>query len=323
MRNIVLELHQLFNEQRRFSFPFKEFKKEIPKNGIYIIFENGEKYNAFDRIVRVGTHTGNNQLLSRLNQHFVKENKNRSIFRKNIGRCFLNKEKPSYLLLWELDITSRVDKEKNINLLDLAFEKELEKKITEYVQSNLSFCVLPFDTKEERLFWESKIASTLAKVGEIKPSGNWLGNHSTKDKIKRSGLWQVNELYNEGLTEVEFDKLKSMFLEKIKLFEYGTEGSSTTVFKLADNTVMEKGKSGGILEEDEDPSKDWEKSFDTWEVWWQNFTDTNKEFWIRYHPIFIHDFIKAFIKNAVDKYNSTGSDVSRHTTKWNRLLVLN
>ncbi len=88
MKNIVLELHQLFNGQRRFSFPFKEFKKEIPKNGIYIIFENGEKYNGFDRIVRVGTHTGNSQLRSRLNQHFVKENKNRSIFKKILDVVF-------------------------------------------------------------------------------------------------------------------------------------------------------------------------------------------------------------------------------------------
>jgi len=76
MRNIVLELHQLFNRQKRFTFPFEQIKKEIPKNGIYIIFENGEKYKDFDRIVRVGTHTGINQLRPRLNQHFVKENKN-------------------------------------------------------------------------------------------------------------------------------------------------------------------------------------------------------------------------------------------------------
>ena len=90
MRNITQELHQVFNRQRRFTFPFKQFLKEIPENGIYIIFEKGEKYGNLDRIVRVGTHTGNNQLRSRLNQHFLKENKNRSIFRKNIGRCFLN-----------------------------------------------------------------------------------------------------------------------------------------------------------------------------------------------------------------------------------------
>jgi hypothetical protein len=215
MRNIVLELHQILNEQKRYSFPFEHFKNEIPKNGIYIIFENGEKYKNLDRIVRVGTHTGNNQLHSRLNQHFIKENKNRSIFRKNIGRCFLNKESNPYLSLWELDITSRVEKEKNLKLLDLDFEKKIEKRISNYVQTNLSFCVFQIDTKDDRLFWESKIVSTLAKATDIKSSENWLGNQTTKDKIKVSGLWQVNELYNDSLTELEFDQLKN----KIKRYK--------------------------------------------------------------------------------------------------------
>lgn len=209
MRNIVLELHQIFNEQKRYYFPFENSINEIPKNGIYIIFENGEKYKNLDRIVRVGTHTGNDQLRSRLNQHFIKENKNRSIFRKNIGRCFLNKEMNPYLNFWELDITSRAEKEKNLKLLDLDFEKGMEKIISNYVQTNLSFCVFQIETKDDRLFWESRIVSTLAKATGIKSSENWLGNQSTKDKIKLSGLWQVNELFNDSLTELEFDQLKN------------------------------------------------------------------------------------------------------------------
>ena len=210
MRNIVLELHKLFNEQKRYSFPFEQFIMQIPQNGIYIIFENGEKYDALDRIVRIGTHTGVNQLRSRLNQHFIKENKNRSIFRKNIGRCILNKENNPYLNLWELDITSKAEKEKNLKLLDLVFEKQIEKRISNYVQTNHSFCVFRVDTKEERLFWESKIVSTLAKSNELKPSANWMGNNSPKEKIRASGLWQVNQLYNASLTEQEFEQLKGI-----------------------------------------------------------------------------------------------------------------
>jgi hypothetical protein len=205
---LTYRLHKLFDEQNRFSFPFKDKESKIPRNGIYVIFEKGETFNDIDRIVRVGTHTGENQLCSRLNQHFVKENKNRSIFRKNIGRCFLNRDKSKYLNLWELDITSKADKVKNLKLLDLNFEKQLETRISDYIQNNLSFCVFQVDTKEKRLFWESKIVSTLAKSNELKPSKNWLGNFSTKDKIKQSGLWQVNELYNEELTETEFEQLK-------------------------------------------------------------------------------------------------------------------
>ncbi len=207
---MIKELHKLFNELDRYSFPFKDKEKDIPKNGIYIIFEKGELFDNFDRIVRVGTHTGEKQLRSRLNQHFVKENKNRSIFRKNIGRCFLNKDQSPYLTLWELDITSKAEKEKNLKLLDLDFEKKIEKRISDYIQNNLSFCVFQVDTKVQRLFWESKIVSTLAKSNELKPSKNWLGNYSTKDKIKASGLWQVNELYNEALTAKELETLIQM-----------------------------------------------------------------------------------------------------------------
>jgi len=206
--NIVFELHELFNRQKRYFFPFNQVIKSIPQNGIYIIFEQGEKYKGFDRIVRVGTHTGNNQLRSRLNQHFVNENKNRSIFRKNIGRSLLNKSESKYSIFWELDTTSRMDKAKNLKLLDLTFEKELEKKISNYIQTNLSFCAFTVETKEERLFWESRIVSTLALASDIKPSTNWLGNYSPKSKIKSSGLWQVNELYKEKLSESEFEKLK-------------------------------------------------------------------------------------------------------------------
>lgn len=218
MKNITLELHKLFNQQKRYSFPFKQLIKEIPQNGIYIIFENGEKYKKHDRIVRVGTHTGNNQLHSRLKQHFVNENKNRSIFRKNIGRCFLNKEINPYLNLWELDRTSRKDKEKNLKLLDIAFEKQVEKRISNYIQTNLSFCTFQIVTKEERLFWESKIVSTLAIATDIKPSNIWLGNQSTKDKIKESGLWQVNELYKDKLTIIELEQLKNIVTQTHKNF---------------------------------------------------------------------------------------------------------
>jgi len=213
MENIALELCILLNQQRRFSFPFEEHKSIIPRNGIYVIFENGEKFNELDRIVRVGTHTGTNQLFSRLKQHFIKENKNRSIFRKNIGRCLLNKSNSPYLPLWELDITSREEKERNLRLLDLEFENKIEKQITNYIQANLSFCVFEVGAKDERLFWESKIVSTLAKTETFKPSNTWLGNHSTKDKIKACGLWQVNELYNDSLTERELKQLKSIIFK--------------------------------------------------------------------------------------------------------------
>lgn len=210
MKSLVSELHSLFNQKEKFTFPFD--KSKLPKNGIYIIFEKGEYFEKMNRIVRVGTHTGENQLRSRLIQHFVKENKNRSIFRKNIGRCILNIENESYLDSWELDITPKKGREDKLKKINNELEKILENRISKYIQNNLSFCVFEVNTKEDRLFWESKIISTLsnaAQSGKIKPSENWLGNKSPKDKIRASGLWQVNELYKESLTNTEFDKLST------------------------------------------------------------------------------------------------------------------
>lgn len=212
MQSIVLEIHKLFNSQKRYYFPFKEFKQEIPNNGIYIIFEHGEKYLEFDRIVRIGTHTGNNQLYSRLNQHYIKENKNRSIFRKNIGRCILNKANNPYLSIWELDTTSAEEKKMNSYLVDVEFEKQIERQISTYIQEILSFCVLRINNKEQRLFWESKIASTLAQSKELIPSSDWFGNYSPKEKIRASGLWQVNGLDGECITDIELEELKRILI---------------------------------------------------------------------------------------------------------------
>jgi len=89
------KIHRLFNGMERFNFPFDETK--IPLNGIYVLFEKGEKGHGMNRIVRIGTHTGKNQLRSRLMQHFINENKDRSIFRKNIGRALLSKARDIFL----------------------------------------------------------------------------------------------------------------------------------------------------------------------------------------------------------------------------------
>ena len=204
---MVAEIHELFNEIPRHSFPLSKDAK-VPRNGIYVLFEAGETFGSYSRIVRVGTHTGANQLPSRLKQHFVNENKNRSIFRKNIGRALLNEESHPYISLWELDVTSRADREKNLPLLDLEFEKSMERRITAFICENFSFCTFEVNTKEERLKWESRIVSTLAQAPGITPSDDWLGHHSPKDRIRASGLWQVNELYNEQLSREEFEDLR-------------------------------------------------------------------------------------------------------------------
>ena len=202
------KIHQLFNGLKKYTFPFNE--KEIPENGIYILFERGESAHETERIVRIGTHTGVNQLRSRLFQHFLNENKDRSIFRKNIGRALLNKNKDAFLKQWELDLTTKEAKEKHSDSIDFQKQKGIEKKVTEYIQNNFSFVVFPITNKDERLEIESKIISTVSSCDECKPSKNWLGLSSPKEKIRKSGLWLVNELWKTPLDNTDLAKLKKL-----------------------------------------------------------------------------------------------------------------
>ncbi len=200
------ELHTLFNTLPRIRFPFDE--KQIPKNGIYILFEKGQIGHDTDRIVRVGTHTGENQLPSRLIQHFVNENKDRSIFRKNIGRALLNKNKDSFLEKWELDLTTKKAKEEFSPFIDFEKQKAIEKQVTQYIQENFDFVILPIDEKQKRLELESKLISTISLCKKCAPNPGWLGLFSPKEKIRKSGLWLVNELYKNPLSKRELEELK-------------------------------------------------------------------------------------------------------------------
>lgn len=200
-------LHILFNGLPRYKFPFDS--NTIPENGIYILFETGEKSHGVDRIVRIGTHTGEGQLRSRLWQHFENENKDRSIFRRNIGRALLNKDNDPFIEQWEIDLTTKEAKEKYSGKIDQKKLSDVEKMVTKYMQQNFSFVVFSVPEKDRRLSLESKIISTVSACDECKPSANWLGRYSPKEKIRESGLWLVNELYKEPFDEEEFLEFKS------------------------------------------------------------------------------------------------------------------
>jgi hypothetical protein len=206
---ICKELHHLFNQLKRHRFSFDEV--ELPKNGIYVLFEKGELAHEGDRIVRVGTHTGNNQLRSRLQQHFINENKDRSIFRKNVGRALLNKNNDDYLKIWEIDMTTRKAKEKFGHLINLSYQCQIEKEVSMIIQNHFSFAVMEVNNKDNRLLYEAKLISEISNCEVCQPSLDWLGNYSTKEKIRDSGLWQVNELHKNGLTAAEFTDIQQIF----------------------------------------------------------------------------------------------------------------
>lgn len=205
MSDICRKLHLLAHQKPVLSFPFD--RKIIPANGIYVLFEADEHSHGGLRIVRIGTHTGDNQLHSRLTQHFLMENKDRSIFRKNIGRALLNKGNDPFLEQWEIDLTTKKAKQKYAATINAARQREVEFQVTNFIQSNFSFVVFPIDDGAGRLEIESKMISTVSLCEECGPSAHWLGLHSPKAKIRDSGMWVINELYKTPLTEADLDKL--------------------------------------------------------------------------------------------------------------------
>jgi hypothetical protein len=199
-------LHKWANSLPTFRLPFDG--NRIPLNGIYFLFEKGEVAHGTNRIVRVGTHTGAKQLRSRLQQHFLVENKDRSIFRKNIGRALLNRDHDPFLPTWELDRTSRKAKDKHIGI-DLDRQRAIEHSVSDYIREHFSFVVVRVDEKLERLSLESKLISTVSLCDACGPSSQWLGLSSPKTKIRESGLWLVNELYKKPLSGSDLQWLRN------------------------------------------------------------------------------------------------------------------
>ncbi len=166
--------------------------------------------------MRVGTHTGANQLPSRLGQHFILENKDRSIFRKNIGRALLHRDHDLFFEQWELDLTTRAARTHHAGTVDLDKQCLMEKRVTKYMQASFTFIVLCVEEKEERLELESKLIATVSLCADCSPSPNWLGKHSPKQQIREGGLWNVNELYKTPLSVADLIRVEGLVHQELQ-----------------------------------------------------------------------------------------------------------
>lgn len=216
-------LHDLLDDLPLVKHPFDIEK--LPNNGVYFFYEKGESYGHNSkkkpRIIRVGTHREGN-FKSRMKDHFLfNESKmnfdktkspphNRSIFRTNLGRAILNKEKNDYLKIWNIDFTTRKNREKFSHLRDVKFEREIETQVTKLLQNNFSFKYLIVEGQEKRMGSkgiESRLIGTLSQCDACTSSKEWLGNHSPVSKIRDSGLWLYQHLADPPISESDKTKL--------------------------------------------------------------------------------------------------------------------
>ncbi|MGD9534629.1 MAG: hypothetical protein AB7V56_12795 [Candidatus Nitrosocosmicus sp.] len=167
--------------------------------------------------MRIGTHRENN-FQSRISEHFIlnesKMNFNnespkpsdRSIFRKNIGRALLNKQKDDYLTMWNIDYTTSDNKKRFSHLRNISREKEIEIQITDIIRNNFWFRSVPLEGQEQRmgkLGIESRLIGTVTRCEICKPSQKWLGAFSPVSKINSGKLWLYQHLDSPGLTDTD------------------------------------------------------------------------------------------------------------------------
>jgi hypothetical protein len=195
-----------------------------PNRGVYFFFEEGETRASSSelRVTRVGTHalkTGSSSTLwSRLRQHqgFKQGsmagggNHRGSVFRKHVGSAIINKEGISYSYpRWEYDSSASKDVTNS--------EYEMEKRVSKVIGS------MPFlwvnvdddaDPESKRGMIERNSIALLSNYGSKEsldpPSKNWLGRYSVSEKIRDSGLWNVNHV------DEKYDSVLSLLEEQVK-----------------------------------------------------------------------------------------------------------
>jgi len=185
------------------------------------------------RIVRIGTHKDGN-FRSRIKEQYLLDeswmnfDKNkpkpsdRSIFRKNIGRVLLSKDRDSYLQIWNnIDFMLRENRELWGNKRNIEKERKIEEEITRILRERFSFRFIMIDNQMERIGskgLESSLIGTITRCKLCKPSASWLGNYSPIQKVRESGLWLVQHLkaypINENDKEIvlsAIERTKSWF----------------------------------------------------------------------------------------------------------------
>jgi hypothetical protein len=219
-------LHELAQKLPETRWPLD--LSHLPRNGIYFFYEVGEIWGHGDdnpRIVRVGTHREGN-FRSRIADHYVIDErkmefsqnqaapKDRSIFRKNLGRSLLHRDRDPYEPIWNIDFTTRASRERNAARRDVEKEKQIEYQVTRILRERFMFRWIEVEGQKRRMGsqgLEATLIGTLARCDECCPSPNWLGRFSPKPKIAKSGLWLEQHLQAAEFTEDSIADVEARF----------------------------------------------------------------------------------------------------------------
>lgn len=173
----------------------------VPKQGIYFFWQAGENRMTapFDgRVVRIGTHAVSKgstaTLWNRLRTHRGGQdgsgNHRGSIFRLHVGQAFLKKmKKDAEFATWGIGQSASAD----IRLTEAEIELEVSRIIGEMPVLWLGVADEASPDSDRAYLERNLIALLAGSTGPFDlPTKNWLGNWSTREAIRTSGLWNVN-----------------------------------------------------------------------------------------------------------------------------------
>lgn len=194
-------------------------KMDWPERGVYFFFDPGDmrsvKVSSY-RVVRVGTHAlttkSKTTLWKRISQHRGTKssgggNHRGSVFRKLVGDA-IGQRNPG-LMPGSWGDGSTAPKAIRDN------EHPHEVRVSGYLgDMTLLFVSIPDACGPDSMrgIIERNAIALLSGYQESlpdKPSSNWLGNHSTREKVRRSGLWNnehVDKDYDPAFLN-DFEKL--------------------------------------------------------------------------------------------------------------------
>jgi hypothetical protein len=111
---------------------------------------------------------------------------------------------PDYLKIWNIDFTPEHNRLTYSHLRNTDLEREIEEKMTDILRKNFTFRFIVVENETSRIGkegLESRLIGTVAQCSLCKPSKDWLGASSSENKIRESGLWQVQHLNSHATNE--------------------------------------------------------------------------------------------------------------------------
>jgi hypothetical protein len=174
-----------------------------PQRGVYFFFEGGENRNDSGigpRVVRVGTHaltsSSRTNLWTRLSQHRGQAgsgggNHRGSIFRLIVGAALISRDQHACVSWGKDSSAAREIREQEI---------ELERAVSAVIRA-MPFLWLAIGDEPGagslRGYIERNAIALLSNFDRTPadtPSFGWLGHHSNRERVRKSGLWNSNHV---------------------------------------------------------------------------------------------------------------------------------